>query len=232
MTDPKAALHDAVLLMRQGQHAQSLQKLLWFHDHALEHNVALGGVRLSFALSYWMELAKVYPEAMQALIAVRDKKATALAGGEGAFELFQDVAAINRTLGEQAKTVALFKWLLQTAPELAQHCFSIAQADLVEQSEYEVCSRCIPDPLAHIEQARMLRQISLELADENPALGASPLRGYAEQRFAGEVCRMIAILVGAGRRQEAERVRDLALTVSDDDDFREALDQALRPWGR
>jgi hypothetical protein len=69
--DPKKMPREAGALMRQGRYADSLQKHLWFHDHALEHQQALAGVRLSFALAYWLELAACYPEAMQALTAVR-----------------------------------------------------------------------------------------------------------------------------------------------------------------
>jgi hypothetical protein len=35
--DPHAILHEAVDLARSGRHAESLQRHLWFHQHALEH---------------------------------------------------------------------------------------------------------------------------------------------------------------------------------------------------
>lgn len=46
---------------REGNHETALRELIWFHDHSLEEDPALCGVRLSFALSYWMEVAQVYP---------------------------------------------------------------------------------------------------------------------------------------------------------------------------
>jgi hypothetical protein len=225
--DPKSVLREAVALMRQGRYAESLQKHQWFHDHALEYERALAGVRLSFALAYWLELAACYPEAMRALTAVRDRKAQALTGGKGSFELFHDVAAINGYLHEEPETVALFKRLHQTDPELARRCYPVAEKYLVAHQEYEVCVAYLPDPIARFEEARGLRQVHLELAGENPALGQSHLGEYAEVHFAEAVGRLIAILVGTGRRQDAERVRELALATSASAPVRAALDVDL-----
>jgi hypothetical protein len=191
----------------------------------------LAGVRLSFALSWWLELGQSYPQAMQALITVRDKKALAIAQGQGSFALFHDVAAINRTLGEELKTVALFKWLHQTCPALAQPCYPVAQGDLVGQREYEICSCYIPDPRARLEEARQMRQIHLEIADENQALDSPQFREYADQRFAGEVGCILEILLGAGRKQEAEQVRESALAISACPAVEAALDRAFGPEG-
>jgi hypothetical protein len=222
-------LRDAVALMRQGRYAESLQKHLWFHDHALEHTPALAGVRLSFALAYWLDLAACYPEAMQALTAIRDRKAQALLDGKGSFRLFHDVASINGYLHEEPETVALFKRMHQTDPELARQCYSVAEKYLVAHQEYEVCVEYLPDPIARFEEIRKLRQVQLELAGENPALGQSHLGDYAEVHFAEGVRRLITILVGAGRRQDAERVRELALAASANAAVRAALDDALPP---
>lgn len=225
--DAQVVLREAVALMRQGRYAESLQKHLWFHDHALEHMPALAGVRLSFALAYWLELGACYPEAMQALTAVRDRKARALADGAGSFELFHDVAAINGYLHEEPETVALFKRLHQADPGLARRCYPVAEKFLVAHLEYEICVAHLPDPIARLEEARELRRVKLELASASPALGTSEFRDYVEWDFAEAVRRLIAILVGAGRRQDAERVRELALAASASDTVRAAVDGAL-----
>jgi hypothetical protein len=225
--DPRMVLRQAVALMQQGRYAESLQKHLWFHDHALEHQRAVAGVRLSFALRYWLELAACYPEAMQALIAVRDRKAQALTDGKGSFGLFHDVAAINGYLHEEPETVALFTRLHQADPGLARRCYHVAEKFLVAHGEYEVCVAYLPDPIAKFEEIRGLRQVQLDLAGENPALGQSGLGDYAEVRFAEAVRRLITILAGAGRRQDAERVRELGLATSASATVRAALDHAL-----
>jgi hypothetical protein len=225
--DPRVVLREAAALMQQGRYAESLQQHLWFHEHALESSPALVGVRLSYALADWVELGKIYPEAMQALVAVRDRKAKALLEGKGSFQVFHDVAAINGFLHQEQETVALFQRLHQSNPTLAQTCYHVAEPYLASHQEYEVCSAYVPDPIARLEKIRHLWQIQLELADENPTLGKAHLRDYAEAKFATEVHRLMVILIGAGRRQEAERVRDLALAVNASTAVQAALDDAL-----
>jgi hypothetical protein len=140
--DPQEVLREAVSLMRQGQYAEALEKHLWFHDQALEYQPALGGVRLSFALDFWVELGTLYPEAMEALTAVRDRKVVALTDHKGSFELFH--VAINRCLQEETETVALFMMLHRHNPGLARRCYPIAEEYLVEQQEFEVCITYLP----------------------------------------------------------------------------------------
>jgi hypothetical protein len=225
--DPHAVLREAVALMRQGRYAEALQKHLWFHDHALDHTPALAGVRLSFALSYWLELAEHYPVARQALVAIRDRKAKALEDGTGHPGLFHDVAAINGYLHEDPATAALFKALHRNQPDLARRCYPVAEKHLVVRREYEVCAAYLRDPDARFEEMRQLRQVQVELADENPALGTPEFRDYLERHFAVSVRRLVTILVGVGRRPEAERVGELTLATSNSALVRAALDDAF-----
>jgi hypothetical protein len=96
---PRTVLAEARHLAAEAKYDEALEKYLWFHRHALEHDQALAGVRLSFALAEWFELGQKYPPARQALLAARDEAAAAIERGEGSFSLFHDVASINRLLG-------------------------------------------------------------------------------------------------------------------------------------
>ena len=110
-----------------------MQKHLWFHENALKYTPSLAGVRLSFALDYWIELGKKYPKAKEALVSIRDKNTKAFSEGNGTVALFHDVRAINDNLNERSKTVALFKMLHEKFPELAKACYQFAEKDLAEQ---------------------------------------------------------------------------------------------------
>lgn len=60
--DMQKYLSDTQEMVRQGKNQEALERFVWFHDHALEHEPAgMYGVRLSFALSYWKALGDVYP---------------------------------------------------------------------------------------------------------------------------------------------------------------------------
>src|SRR5262249_45924751 len=98
-------LDEAKLLSEQGKYEEALQKHIWLHDHVLEQQPAYYGVRLSFALSEWMELGKKYPKALEALKDIRDKKTARLVAGEQDVNLFDDVQSINEHLDEPAATV-------------------------------------------------------------------------------------------------------------------------------
>jgi hypothetical protein len=226
--DPRTVYREAVELTRQGKYEDALENHLWFHEHALEHNPALAGVRLSFALGSWLDLGEKYPKALRALLSLRDAKVQAITEGKGSFTLFHDLAAINVRLKESPGTVALFKVVHQAYPDLAKQCYRIAEQHLVAQQEYAVCAAYIPDGLARFEEIRCQFQMKKEIADENPLLRSGGVMEYAEASFVAEVSRLIEILVSVDRRQEAERVETLALELVANAEARDTVGKALR----
>ncbi len=76
-------LADAKKMMDQGRFEEALQRQIWYHNHALEYDQGQGGVRLTFALSQWIELGRHYPKAKTALIEIRDRDSRALMEGRG-----------------------------------------------------------------------------------------------------------------------------------------------------
>jgi hypothetical protein len=212
--------------MQQERHEDALQNLLWFHEHALEQNPALAGVRLSFALAAWIELGEKYPKALQALTSIRDEKTKVIIDGQGSFPLFLDVAAMNEYLKESPRTVALFKVIHQTYPDLARQCYGVAEPQLVAHREHGTCACYVPDAPARFEEIRQLFQMKMQIADENPALREGGVPEYAEASFVAEVCRLIEILVGVGRGQEAEKIRELAQPMIASAEARDALAKA------
>ncbi len=136
---------DAKALQELGRYEEALQRHLWLHHHGSEIAPGYFGVRLSFWLSDWVELAQRYPKAKQALIEVRDQKSRELAAGRGHYELFWDVDSINSYLLDEAATLALAKQIELANPELARSC-----APLVEDA-----ARRLAEPgervIAHIQ---------------------------------------------------------------------------------
>ena len=100
--DMQAYLNRTQQLVRQRKYREASDRFVWFDEHALEHDPGMSGVRLSFALSYWKDLGDVYPPAKQAMVDMRDRKTWQLWEGRGNVALFSDVAALNRTLNENA----------------------------------------------------------------------------------------------------------------------------------
>jgi hypothetical protein len=213
-----AELHMANSLASEGKYDEALAKHLWFHAHALQHDQSLGGVRLSFALEQWVALGEQYPKARQSFLAVRDETTLAIEQGQGSFMMFCDVAAMNKYLQEEPKTVALFHAIDQRHPELASQCYAVAEEYLVGSMEYEICSKYMGDPQAKFEAICQQRQLTLEIADENPALGApeAGLRFYADWAFANRTRHLLEILEGIGRTEDAQRIRQLGHAISEE----------------
>src|SRR4051794_19367514 len=101
--DPGVVLDEARELADQGRYGEALQRHVWFHQHALEHDLAFHGVRLSFALSDWVRLGEQSPPARRALVDIRDRTAAQARAGDWSpkpyHEPFHDVVAINHYLG-------------------------------------------------------------------------------------------------------------------------------------
>jgi len=207
---PRRVLEEAKSLAAQARYDAALEKYLWFHRHALEYNEALAGVRLSFALGEWVRLGEIYPPARDALLAVRDDAARALEGGNGSPLLFMDVAAISERLQDEAETVRLFQVLHRSHPELARQCYAVAEPALLGAGEYATCSYYLGDLQQRLEAIRQAYQMKLEIAGENLILGSpqARLKEHANLALVEQTDRLIAILEGVGRMQDADRVRE------------------------
>jgi hypothetical protein len=57
-TNPKEVLRQARRLVESQYYDAALEKYIWFHDHALDADRSLVGVRLSYAISEWVDLER------------------------------------------------------------------------------------------------------------------------------------------------------------------------------
>jgi hypothetical protein len=205
-------LHAAHLGTLQGKYAEALSEYVWFHHHALAERRSLYGVRLSFALAHWKDLAEVYPPALAALHEVLDDKRRRLLSGEHDRELFHDVEALNRCLGASVETSKLFGVLDREAPKFAQECSDFALGALVEAEEFTLAAKYLPDPVGRISRLAERLTQDIERIPERPRSKSRRYRAYT-WNFTLDLRTVTAILSGAGRQDEADncRVRTFAL---------------------
>ena len=104
---PSDILSSARADKQHGRFERALAKHIWYHDNALKHQRSQYGVRLSFALGDWLELAQLYPPAKAAFLHTRDKTETAFREHPDP-NLFHDLSSMNRYLKEDNRTVDLF----------------------------------------------------------------------------------------------------------------------------
>ena len=210
---PYEILQEARGLAQEGRYEEALQRQIWYHNHALEMDPAQTGVRLSFALSYWAELAQRYPKAKDALVDVRDRGTRKFEQGGGGFDLFMEVAAINRELNQRDVTYALFKSTDARDPRLAGQCYFAVEDLLLERADYSLCARFIQSFQQRFEQSRDTRERMFSILDRTPEAKRSQLRQQADRSFIKSSRTLVEILVGVERKAEAESIRDQALVV-------------------
>ncbi len=251
--DLPGILSDADKFMEQGLYEESLQRHIWYFNHALQYDQGQTGVRLSFALSSWVELGRRYPKARAALVETRDQDTRLLAAGQGYANLFADVSSINRCLGDDEATYELFTTLREKDPQLAGQCYFWIEGLLVAKGEYQWCYDHMGDPQFRFdtiargydmetanagrmaESQERTKQMLAEMNQKNgwtnrppnlPPDTSAMLKKSAADRFVSQSRQLIEILVGSGHQADAETIRDEAMTVLDDPRLQSAVTDA------
>ena len=222
-TDPIKALRDARQLVKSEQYAAALEKYMWFHDHALDFDRALAGVRLSYAILEWVDLGEVYPPAREALERVRDAKTESLMQGTYDVRLFHDVASINRAFRQLERTRDLFKTIADADRGVAEKCFRIALESLVDTKEFTLARSFIPDPQKQIEHFAM----ALKFAHQStPSVSLE-----AQEVFVGiyvkNVSKILQVFLEVGEENVANNLRQYALECVADAQLRERIMERL-----
>ncbi|MGH7950619.1 MAG: protein kinase domain-containing protein [Limisphaerales bacterium] len=246
--DLQKILQDADDLMNQGRYEESLQRRIWYYNHALEFGDSYQhAVRMSSSFIGWVELARRYPKAKQALFEIRDRDTQKFSNSEGYFDLFMELYNINHQLQDDDATIAVFK-SIQQDKQLARQCFGMAEGLLVQHGDYELCMSYIGDPQAAFEGIRQNWVRMKQMEDQQAAMRQQQAERFqamaktnalfanlptplgppkmADNNFVGQTCQLIEILVGVGRKEDAEKIQDEAVTVLDDSRLKSAVSDA------
>lgn len=226
--DPRARLTKAQEAAAAGRHAEALRGYEWFHRNALRHDRAFYGVRLSFALLYWTELAKVYPKAGQSLERIRRDKTTALRNGRGNRETFHDVVSINDHLDKERDTYRLFVNLDGKRPAVAAKCASLAMPALVRYRDFKRARRHLKDPEALLSRRASLFKEGIKWSNSKTRKWKAASREAHIRIYCKDVALLMAILRGCGERAKAAELRMRALTLVDPASLRKLVAARLR----
>jgi len=224
--DPHERLDAGEQAAREHRYDEALNHYIWFHEHALEHNEALYGVRLSFALASWAELGEMYPPALSMLKGIRDRKTAQLLLGEGDRHLFNDVSAINDHLHDQEATYQLFVSLNRKFPDLAKSCASTAMPVLVQKRDYALARRFIQKPEEAIRSWSAALNKDLTDLDQKPPSHA-PVRDAYIRIYIDHVREILETLSGTGETGEAAKLSQLAVDGLSARDARESVEVSL-----
>jgi hypothetical protein len=233
--DPTKILQEAQADAAAGRYEDALTKQIWYHQNALKYDASQAGVRLSFALSDWVQLGAVYFIALEELRKIRDEDENTVremdAAGK-AFPPFMDFAAINKALHDEAKTTALFQWLDTTKPEIAKSVFPVSEEALIKAKEYQLCGKYV-DPQKSFGRILGLYKLNKGFVGD-PRFGTQ-FEQYTEEAFSHSTTTLVALLAVTNRKEDADRVVTEAEKEWDDAKFKEQLEEAQQgnvpaPW--
>ena len=219
--DMQKYLSDTEALVREGKHKEALERFLWFHDNALEHQPSMYGVRLSFALSSWKQLGDVYPPSLSAMQEIRDKKTQQMIQGKGNSHLFHDVTALNRTLGDDTKTVDLFRKLDKEQKDLAKQCWNMGKDAIIKTKAYDLARKYIGNPVREWGKVK-------EMYDMNKAMYGGKNFGehfktYNENNLVEESLKLIEVALALDDKKAAKEIQAKALAILDDYRLNDAI---------
>jgi hypothetical protein len=230
--DASTILQEAQADARAGRHELALAKHVWYHENALKFDQGQGGVRLSFALSAWLELANDYPPALVALKQARDAALERSLKGPSGVSAFHDFASINRTLGEDRLTRDVFVRLDAENSAMGRVLFQIAEPALLKEKDYALCLKYLKPREAFLRALSTYR-MNRELAADKQF--GEHLADYADKSFSNGVATIVGLLAVSGRTDEAEQIARDAKKEWKDASFHAAIEHALRgnvpaPW--
>ncbi|MDB5800536.1 MAG: hypothetical protein JWL63_1475 [Rhodocyclales bacterium] len=225
---PQDRLSRAVKEAALGQYEEALDEHIWFHNHALEEEPALRGVRLSFALAYWLDLGEKYPPAMAKLLAIRDEKTEKLLNGTTDWHLFNDVMAINETLHDEAATCLLFKEIRNRSEDFALSCSRVAMPSLLKCGDYSLARIYIPDPHASLDRMADDLNEGMEWAMEGDNTEHEMKTEAMVQIYADNVNMLLDAFRKTGDQPLALDLRLRALSLIPDESLRRLVDGRLR----
>ena len=197
--------------MYEGRHEEALQGFTWFYQHALEEDPSLEDMRY-YLVGMWVELGRAYPEALDALRAIRSSKADALLAGANDREVFWDIVIIDSELGDTAATYRFYLALAEAAPVFAAECALIAMPAIVEAQDYALAAKLMPpaEPFVR-EMARVLEQ-DIAAIKQRP-FSPAPERRAEITTYVTEVQRVLTVLAGNGDPHEAAHIKSLAVSL-------------------
>ena len=227
VSDPIERLLAARELADQGQYDAALQELSWFHEHALEHDPSLAGVRRSYALADWAVLAEAYPPAEAALEAVRERSTALLLAGQGNRDGLLDVVSIDHARDQPVRTRDLFLQLETVAPALAASCVRVVLPQVIAAGDAELAERLMPNPEENIRQhADYLMDAFRERRKRFTAAPSIPAEIH---NYVQDVNAILDVLAARGRHADVRRLRQLAADAIPATTLRREVRTALVP---
>lgn len=136
--EPSEVLNGARKAFAEKDYEDALEKYEWFFENSTSIDSSYHGVRLSYCLGEWAELAKVYPPAEHKLLKL---KQIALANFDSTKSInsFNDYANICGYLDCTDESIDQFLKIHKTNTELAKKIFRYIYEPLARMEKWGIC---------------------------------------------------------------------------------------------
>ncbi len=223
-------LQDTKAMVKEQKYQEANERYLWYYNHGLEHDSSIFAVRNSFMLSYWMNLATVYPPAMTAMKDIRDNKTKLILDSAVTFSLVHDAMSLDRALHENSKSIELFEFLIKKYPEMAERCFYLIKKQLFEEKRYDILISYIKNPFdeytsIHTEFVRDTSVFSNSSMPKVNAFAATFAIAGDKNSFVVKCVQLINFCNATNNFQTAIDIQQKALAVVDDNRLRDAMQE-------
>lgn len=191
---------------RAGRFDDAAAKHRWYHANALSHAPSHVGVRVSFALMDWYQLARKHPAAMQDMLTAQDQAAQAVRnGGAETDGAMRDLTALAETLGDPKVVVSTFAWLDANRPADARRFVDDALPSLLTAQQVALAVRYL-DVDAMLKRSRGIYETltNAKRSGESEAERRLSAQNFVDRQAAFAV----AALAKAGRAAEAAAMRE------------------------
>lgn len=225
--DPREIRREAEVDVQEGRLDLAAEKYLWYHQHALDHEPALAGVRLSFALHEWRELADIHPRALHDMRLVRDWAEESIRLQTGENSDFRDFVALNDVLKEDGRTIELFKWLDQNNRHMARSVYMSAQDSLVYSGEFDLCERYLVGRNSFDWIHEGFEELLSRLEERDEGSVDERQLDALHMNFARRAAYIVAILVNVDRADDAAMVAEQALEALEGYSYAYQISDAL-----
>lgn len=226
--NPQARMQFAVALAQSGKSAEALKEYLWCFDHGLEAARAFSGVRLSFLLSYIKNLSADYPPALEALESRRDERDARVADGSASRQDVIDLVALNKSLEDSQKNLALYDRLPAGNPERVLVARQITP-QLLEAKRYDDVLAGVDASAAFAQRITLLERALATMRQDIP--NREILQQTVRRSAATEGVSYYEALAGLHRNEEAQALRAQILKFDSSADTQAALAAAARRAG-
>lgn len=219
--------HDAVqarydkakALARSGNWEAALPEYLWCYDEGMVRVASFTGVRSSFLLGELEKMAADYPPAMAALRERRDRAEQRMLANTDR-QAGADLAALNHTLGEDARNLETFDKLAADSPQ--------RQGMLVRVYDQLIDARRYTDAAEARTYAQMSSTFDMA-ARERPEMANLPNQELLKQAnrtyLLTTTTKNIEVLAGAGKLEQARALADKLLAYDGSNDTRAQIQE-------